>query len=127
MNKLFIKLIVFFIITILFRLFLFEIFTIPSASMETSLQTGDRVVVSKLPYGVRLPRSGFEIPWFNLFWFYTAKANTDINKKVWGYHRIGGYSKIKRGDVLVFNFQANIFDFYIKRTAAVPGDTLLIP
>ncbi len=121
-----IKGLIIFVITILLRLFLFEIFTIPSSSMESTLQTGDRVVVNKLEYGARLPRSGFEIPWFNLFWFFSAKANTDINKNVWGNYRLPAYSAIKRGAVLVFNFEGKIFDFYIKRTAALPGDTLQI-
>ncbi|MCF6243005.1 MAG: signal peptidase I [Bacteroidales bacterium] len=113
-------------IVIILRIFLFEIFTIPSSSMSPTLQTGDKIIVSKLQYGARLPRSGFEIPWFNLFWFLNPKARAEMGKNIWGYHRVKGYSNIKRGDVMVFNFENKQFEFYIKRCAGLPGDTLQI-
>ena len=83
-----------FIFAIALRLFVFELFTIPSGSMENTLYTGDKIIVGKLQYGPRLPRSGFEIPWLNLFWFLNTKARAEMGKTGWGYHRLCGYSQM---------------------------------
>ena len=115
-----------FLLSIAFRLFMFELFSIPSGSMENTLYTGDKIIVSKLQYGPRLPRSGFEIPWLNLFWFLNTGARADMGKATWGYRRLGGYSRVGRGDVLVFNYPGKMFEFFIKRCVALPGDTLQI-
>ena len=114
------------IVAITFRILILELFTIPSASMAPTLQTGDKIIVSKLQYGPRLPRSGFEIPWLNLFWFLNPNARANMGKNEWGNHRLSGYSQIKHGDVTVFNYQGNMFEFYIKRCVALPGDSLQI-
>ena len=94
--------------------------------MENTLKTGDKIIVSKLQYGARLPRSGFEIPWLNLLWYFNTKTKTDIGKDVWGYKRLFAYSKIKHNDVIVFNFPGKMFEFYIKRCVALPNDSLQI-
>ena len=114
------------ILIIFTRIFVIELHTIPSSSMASALQTGDKIIVSKLQYGARLPRSGFEIPWLNLFWFLNPKARANMGKNEWDYKRLSGYSEIKRGDVVVFNHPGNMFEFYIKRCIALPGDTLQI-
>ncbi len=49
-----------------------------------------------------------------------------MGKNEWGYHRLSGYSKIKHNDVLVFNYPGKMFEFYIKRCVALPGDSLQI-
>ena len=114
------------ILAVILRLFVFELYVIPSGSMENTLYTGDKIIVSKLQYGPRLPRSGFEIPWLNLFWFLNPKARADMGKNEWGYKRLSGYSKIKHNDVLVFNYPGKMFEFFIKRCVALPGDSLQI-
>jgi signal peptidase I len=50
-----------FLLAIYLRVFLFEIFSVPSSSMENTLQPGDKILVSKLSYGPRMPSSPFEI------------------------------------------------------------------
>ena len=64
-----------FIVAISARIFLIEIFAIPSGSMENTLLPGDKILVNKLSYGPRMPYSPYEIPWVNLFWFLKASYN----------------------------------------------------
>ena len=46
------------VIAFLVRTFLFQTFYIPSASMEPTLQIGDRIIVSKITYDFRSPERG---------------------------------------------------------------------
>lgn len=115
-----------FLVTLIIRIFILEIFPISSASMENTLYQGDKIIVNKLHYGPRLPRSGFEVPWLNVIWYITSKArkNMDVNK--WNYHRLSRFSEIKNGDVVVFTSKDKITDFLIKRCVGLPGDSLQI-
>lgn len=111
--------------SISFRLFGFEIYAIPTPSMENSILVGDKVLVSKLKHGPSLPRTPFEIPWLNLF-FYFDKAYAGSAESIdWGYNRLAGYSNIERGDVLVFDHPL-MNQVFIKRCVGLPGDTIEI-
>ena len=116
------------IISISVRVFFIEIFAIPSGSMENTLIGGDKVLVSKLNWGPALPRSPFDIPWFNLIWYFQAKASTNIDSVYWNYKRLNGYSAAKHGDVMVFlrPVRGTRNNFFIKRCTGLPGDTLQI-
>ncbi|MEN7549825.1 signal peptidase I [Rapidithrix thailandica] len=107
------------------RVFLVEVYHIPSGSMENTLLPGDRVVVSKLNYGPRLPQSPLEIPWLNVAFFLVmppeARAETH-----WDYHRLNGIARVAQGDVMVFNYPDDEKSFFVKRCTALPGDTLQI-
>ena len=46
----------------LIRFFLFEAYTIPTPSMESSLMVGDFLFVSKMHYGVRTPKTPLQLP-----------------------------------------------------------------
>lgn len=101
------------------QVFLFASFRIPTDSMEPMLTEGDNILVNKCLYGPRI---------FNL-----SKALNE--EEIENIYRVPGLKKIKRNDVLVFNFPHPIhwdsisFDitkYYVKRCIAVPGDTLLI-
>lgn len=113
-------------LAIAIRLFVFEVFVIPSSSMEDTLVVGDKILVNKLSFGPRMPKSPYEIPWINLIWFLKAEASTNIDTAYWGYKRLQGYSDVNSGDVVVFNhpFQKKHDNFFIKRCVAVPGDTI---
>jgi signal peptidase I len=110
------------------RVFIVEIFAIPSSSMEGTLVPGDKVIVNKLAIGPRLPRSPYEIPWLNLFWLLRADAATNIDSTYWDYTRLKGFSRAKRGDVIVFNhpLRGKRDNYFIKRCVAIPGDTMEI-
>lgn len=117
-----------FIVAISARIFLIEIFAIPSGSMENTLLPGDKILVNKLSYGPRMPYSPYEIPWVNLFWFLKANAKTNTDTIYWDYNRLDGYSMIKNGDVLVFGHPlwGKRDNYFVKRCIAIPGDTLEI-
>jgi signal peptidase I len=45
------------IIVLMLRLFVVEAFTIPTSSMEKTMQVGDFIMVSKVHYGASFPTS----------------------------------------------------------------------
>ncbi len=111
-------------IALLISLFLrgcvLEGFRIPSESMEKSLLVGDFVLVSKLHYGPRLPMT-LGLPLTN--WYFEDLALP--------YARLPGFSSIRRGDVMVFNYprEAAPVDrrlHYIKRVVGLPGDSVAL-
>lgn len=117
-----------FFIAIFIRVFCIEIFSIPSGSMEDTLITGDKILVNKLTYGPDLPCSPFEIPWINLFFYMSKKARTDMDSLWWDSKRLSGYSRIKRGDVMVFRHPTwgKRDNYFVKRCVGLPGDLLHI-
>jgi len=117
-----------FILAISIRVFMIEIFTIPSSSMENTLLVGDMILISKLNYGPVLPKSPYEIPWINLFWYLSSNKTTNLDSAYWDYNRLSSYSSVKHGDMAVFiqplwRIRNN---FLIKRCVGIPGDTLQI-
>ena len=100
------------------QVFILASFKIPSDSMEPGLITGDSILVWKPTVGPRI---------FNLF-ASMRNEQTEI-------YRIPGFKRIKRNDILVFNFphpnswdkiEMHILKYYIKRCVGIPGDTLSI-
>lgn len=100
------------------QVFMFASFKIPSDSMEPELTTGDNILVWKPTIGPRI---------FNLF--------ASMRNEQPEIYRIPGFRKIKRNDILVFNFphpnnwdkiEMHILKYYIKRCVGLPGDTLSI-
>ena len=87
----------------LIRSFLLEAYTIPTGSMEKSLLIGDFLFVSKVNYGGRVPMTPVAFP----FAHHTMPVTN--TKAYWDgielkYRRLPGFQKIKRGDVVVFNY-----------------------
>jgi signal peptidase I len=117
-----------FLLAISIRVFMIEIFSIPSSSMENTLLVGDKVLVSKLNYGPAMPKSPFEIPWINLFWYLGSSKTTNLDSAYWDYKRLSGFSFVKHGDVAVFihPLWGKRDNYFIKRCVGVPGDTLHI-
>ncbi len=115
------------------RSFVIEAYKIPTTSMEGSLLAGDYLFVSKLNYGARPPMTPIAFPFahhtlpFNLGKAYSTLVQLD-------YHRLPGFEKIERGDVVVFNYPGDAYQFperpidkrenYVKRCVAIAGDTL---
>ncbi|MEL6539238.1 MAG: signal peptidase I, partial [Bacteroidota bacterium] len=115
----------------LVRWLLLEAFIIPSSSMERTLLAGDYVLVSKLHYGTRTPITPLQIPLTH-----QTIGGTNIPAYLdWiqlSCCRLPGYSRVKRGDQVVFNYPieldrpTDLRTYYIKRCVGLPGDTLCI-
>ncbi|MEZ0486233.1 signal peptidase I [Fibrella aquatica] len=113
----------------LIRWLFMEAFTIPTPSMERSLMVGDFLFVSKFHYGTRTPKTPLQVPL--------------THQKIWGTEipsyldwiqlpqfRLPGFSSVKNGDVVVFNFPpedqypTDLKTNYIKRCMGIAGDVL---
>ena len=107
------------VIAILLRLFVVDFYSIPSDSMQPTIEPGDFIMVNKLSFGARMYKN-----------FDFLKDRTEPET-----YRIKGFSKIHNGDVLVFNFpysggwdriSMHLSRFYVKRCIGIPGDSLQI-
>lgn len=118
----------------LIRFFLFEAYTIPTPSMESSLMVGDFLFVSKMHYGVRTPKTPLQLPlthqkiWFTNLPSYLRWIELPV-------FRLPGFTEVKKGDAVVFNapnFEEDgdapldLRTFYVKRCVGTPGDVLEI-
>ncbi|KAF0162253.1 MAG: signal peptidase I [Ignavibacteria bacterium] len=86
---------------------------VPTPSMETTIMTGDFLLVNKLAYDLTTPRN---IPFTNI-----ALPFSQLIK----------WNDPKRGDIVVFEFPGYrdeiknaAIENYVKRCVAVPGDTV---
>ena len=88
----------------LIRTFIFEAYTIPSASMEKTLLVRDFLFVSKLSYGPRIPNTPLSVPFVHNYLPGSSRKSYSQAIKI-PYTRWFATSP-KRGDVVVFNFPA---------------------
>lgn len=130
------------------RMFFIEAYAIPTSSMESSLQIGDFMFVSKMHYGSRIPNTPLSLPLIH-HTIPKTKARAYSEAIKFDYHRLPALQKIKRNDIVVFNipfehdmqngFSKIYYDgitynsrpvdkreHYIKRAVAIPRDTLHI-
>ncbi|CAD0009890.1 signal peptidase I [Flavobacterium chungangense] len=108
------------------RMLILDLFRIPSSSMENLFYPGDIIVVNKLKYGPKLPRSPFDIPFINLAFYNNKNALSRIKSNWWNYNRLAGTTNVKRGDVFVFSLDISRKYFVVKRCVGLPGDTIKI-
>lgn len=108
-----------------------EAYTIPTPSMEKSLLVGDYLFVSKLHYGSRTPITPLQVPLTHqTLWVLPIPSYLDWIQLP--YYRLPGFTDVKSGDVVVFNwpddkgYPTDLKTNYIKRCIAAAGDTLEI-
>ncbi len=83
--------------------FLFQNYQIPSSSLEKTLLVGDYLLVSKASYGPRVPNTPLSFPLVqHTFPIFNCKSFFEYPQ--WDYNRLKGFDKIKRNDIVVFNF-----------------------
>ena len=121
-------------------------YTIPTSSLEKTLLVGDYLFVSKFHYGARVPTTTIATPMLHdsIPTAIISEKNTKsyLNKPLLPYVRIPGFQKIKRNDIVVFNWPVDTLvhwmdpskgtDFkpldkktnYVKRCVGIAGDTL---
>jgi signal peptidase I len=88
------------------RTFFIEAYTIPSGSMEGTMLVNDYLFVSKVAYGPRMPMTPLAVPLVhNTMPLTGGKSYSEAVQ--WKYRRLPGFGKIKRYDVVVFNFPNN--------------------
>ena len=90
----------------LIRMFFFAAYTIPTSSMEKSMMVGDYLFVSKLAYGPKLPNTPLSVPFTHHTLPFTTSAKAYSEAIQWPYKRIAGTGKVRRNDIVVFNFPA---------------------
>lgn len=120
------KILIMLILIVSIKLLVFDVFKIPSSSMENILFSDDVILVNKLSYGSRMPRSPFDIPLVNIAFYFNYDARKRINEIWWDYNRLFGTSTIKQGDIFVFNSTWDKNYILVKRCIALPGDILKI-
>ena len=94
------------VVATLVHLFVFQLYVVPTSSMEKTILIGDYLYVDKLAYGPQVPNTPIAMPFvFNTMPFSTtAKSYSECIK--WDYHRLRGFGRVEREDVVVFNFPA---------------------
>ena len=91
------------IAAVIIRGFVFELYSIPSSSMERSMRVGDHLLVSKLSYGPRVIMTPLALPLMhNTILGTTLQSYLDWPQLP--YYRFPGFSHVKRYDAVVFNF-----------------------
>ncbi len=83
--------------------FFFQNYQIPTSSLEKSLLVGDFLAVSKLSYGPRAPITPLSFP-LAQHTMPVVGGKSYFDKPQWKYRRLKGFGKIKRNDIVVFNF-----------------------
>ncbi len=87
------------LLAILVRTFLLQAFKIPTGSMRPTLQEGDRILVNKVVYGIKIPWTDWRLP---------------------------HVQEPRRGDLAVFRSPDDHKRDFIKRLVGLPGDELEI-
>lgn len=115
------------LLAVLCRIAVVEMFTVAPQQMENTLLPGDRVLVEKWHYGVRLPQSYVSLPWVDTL------PGTDLPARVpktpLPYKRLG-LQMVKRNDVIAYNYPTGgpqplaHYPTVIARCIGVPGDTI---
>lgn len=104
---------------------------VPTSSMEQTILAGDFILVSKLHYGARTPQTPLQLPLMHQ----TIRGTEIPSYLTWlqlPIYRLPGFSKVKRGDKVIFNCTTeldkpvDLRTYYIKRCIGLPGETIKI-
>ena len=130
------------VIATLVHTYFIQPYIIPTGSLEKTLLTGDFLFVSKYHYGARVPQTAVSFPMVHDT-IPLARVRSYLKKPQLPYMRLPKLQKIKRNEIVVFNWPADtVRQFfkkearvdkpidkksnYVKRCVAIPGDTLEI-
>ena len=106
------SLVILVIIVLTLKVTIFELYIVPTGSMENTIMTGDFLAGNRFVYGMRTP------DWIGI-------PYTDVGFDVPSM-KFPAFQEPKRGDVIIFKFPRDVKQKYVKRCVAEPGDTLEI-
>ena len=109
------------VVMVILRTLFFDLFRIPTPSMEKNLLVGDYLFVCKVHYGTRTPMT-IGIPFTEIY----------LKGLSFPFTRVPGFMDVKRDDAIVFNWPADDVKeierrmHYIKRVVGLPGETIAL-
>ena len=92
------------IVATIIQIYWFQMFVIPTGSMESTLLTGDYILVNKVAYGPRVPMTPLSFPFVHNTMPMNPEKNSFTTSWQRDYRRLAGCGSVERGDVVVFNF-----------------------
>lgn len=109
------------LIAIFIRTFFFDLYFVPSSSMERTLMPNDYVLVNKFYYGTKVPKNINDVPIIGAL----LKTSNNPNIKDL-YKPLSAVKPLQCEDIVVFKSVENQNKFLIKRLIGMPGDTIRI-
>lgn len=109
------------------RTFVVEFYKAAPLQMENSILQGDRLLVDKWSYGIRMPQSVFSIPFIDTIPGTTIPSYYPVTPLP--YKRLF-LKQVKRNDVVVYNYPDSTsipisrYPTLIARCIGIPGDTI---
>ena len=94
------------VVATLIHIFFFQMYVIPSSSMEKTMLVGDYLYVSKVTYGPQMPNTPLAFPFVHHTMPFSTTKKSFSEAIKWPYKRLKGLREIERDDVVVFNFPA---------------------
>ncbi len=94
------------VVATLIHTYIFQLYVIPTSSMEKSLLVGDYLYVSKVAYGPKMPNTPLAMPFVHHTMPFSTTAKSFSDAIQLPYKRLAGVKPIRREDVVVFNFPA---------------------
>ena len=87
--------------------YIFQMYKIPTPSMEKSLLVGDYLCVSKIAYGPRMANTPLSFPLVHNTMPFSSSGKKSFSEAISRpYKRLAGRGSVERGDIVVFNFPA---------------------
>lgn len=118
----------------LINIFLLQSYAIPTSSMESEMLVGDKLFVSKIHYGPRVPMTPLALPYVHNSVFGAQSYTEAVSLP---YMRMPGISTLTNNNIVVFNYPGNDpggspdhpvdkRTNYVKRCVGIAGDSLKI-
>lgn len=114
------------LIVLFIRSFIIGSFSVSSSQMETTLHNGDRILINKTAYGMRLPITLLSIPFTFDRFFGLPSYSPNIQIP---YYRLFA-KKVQQNDIVLFNNPLETEkpldkrSLLLSRCVALPGDTI---
>ncbi len=92
------------VVSTIIKIFWFQLYAIPTGSLEKTLLIGDRLFVSKLSYGPQMPVTPIAFPLAHHTMPFTSSTPAYLEWIKWKPRHLKGLGDVERNDIVVFNF-----------------------